>query len=152
MNRRKLYLAGPITGLTYGDSVGWREYVSDQLPDYIVAVSPMRGKQYLEKEKVIGLSYEGIPLSCRKGITCRDRYSVMACDMLFVNLLGATKVSIGTCMEIAWADMLRKPIVLVMEQEGNVHQHPIIQECVGFHVHTLDDGIKIADAVLCVGV
>lgn len=149
---KTLYLAGPITGLSYGESVNWREYVSNHLPEYIAAVSPMRGKQYLDKEQVIALSYEDIPLSCRKGITCRDRYSVMACDMLFVNLLGATKVSIGTVMEIAWADMLRKPIVLVMEKEGNVHEHPIIQEVVGFHVHTLDEGIAIADATLMTGI
>jgi hypothetical protein len=149
---KKLYLCGPITGLTYGASVEWREYVADNLPNYIDPVSPMRGKQYLEREKVIGLSYEDIPLSCRKGITCRDRYSVMDCDMILVNLLGAEKVSIGSVMEIAWADMLRKPICLVIEKEGNVHDHPIVNEVAGFVVHTLDDGIKICDAVLCVGI
>jgi nucleoside 2-deoxyribosyltransferase len=148
----KLYLAGPITGLSYGESVGWREYVADQLPEYIVPVSPMRCKQYLDREQVIALSYEDTPLSCRKGITCRDRYSVMACDMLFVNLLGTKRISIGTVMEIAWADMLRKPIVLVMEKKGNLHEHPMIEEVVGFHVETLDDGIKMADAVLCIGI
>ncbi len=151
MQRRKLYLAGPITGLSYGDSVGWRDYVADQLPEYIVAVSPMRGKQYLEREKVIGLSYEDIPLSCRKGITCRDRYSVMNCDMILVNFLGAKMVSIGSCMEIAWADMLRKPIVVVMEKD-NIHQHPIILETAGFVVNTLDEGIKMVDATLCYGI
>lgn len=149
---KQLYLAGPITGLSYVKATDWRQYISDRLPNYIVAVSPMRGKQYLDKEQVIAASYENIPLSCQKGITCRDRYSVMTCDMLFVNLLGATTISIGTVMEIGWADMLRKPIVLVMEKKGNIHEHPIIKESVGFWVDNLDEGIRIADAVLMTGV
>jgi nucleoside 2-deoxyribosyltransferase len=152
MNRRKLYLAGPITGLSYGESVGWREYVADQLPEYIVAVSPMRGKQHLERKKIIHGSYEDTVLSCRKGITCRDRYSVMSSDAILVNLLGSKIVSIGTVMEIAWADILRKPIILVMEKEGNIHEHPIIQEVIGFRVSTIDEGISVADAVLMTGV
>jgi len=147
-----LYLAGPITGLSYGQSTDWRQYVADRLPSYICPVSPMRGKKYLEGEQKIAASYEEIPLSCQRGITCRDRHGVMSCDMLFVNLLGASVVSIGTVMELGWADMLRKPIVLVIEKEGNIHDHPMIREVIGFRVDNLDDGIKIADAVLMTGV
>lgn len=149
--QRLLYLAGPITGLSYGEATDWRQYVANLLPEFIIPVSPMRGKQYLKNEMSISKSYEDIPLSCQKGITCRDRHGIMSCDMLFVNLLGAKNVSIGTVMEIAWADLLRKPIVLVIDSD-NIHDHPMIKEVVGFQVDNLDKGVAIANAVLCVGI
>lgn len=142
-----LYCAGIITGVSYGESTDWREYVAIKLPPHIKAVSPMRGKKYLANEKSIRDSYEEHALSCQKGITCRDRMDTMRCDMILVNLLGATKVSIGSVMEIAWADMCRKPIVVVMEKD-NIHQHSMIREVSGFIVSSLDEAIAIATAVL----
>jgi hypothetical protein len=142
-----LYCAGPITGVSYGESTDWREYVADRLPDRIIAVSPMRGKEYLARERQIKDSYKEHPLSCRKGITCRDRMDVMRCDMILVNFLGAKKVSIGSVMEIAWADILRKPIVIVME-EKNIHRHSMVEEITGFIVPDFDEAVKVASAVL----
>ena len=142
-----LYCAGPITGVTYAESTDWREYVSGKLPPYIKAVSPMRGKQYLANETNIKVSYPEHPLSTQKGIVCRDRADVMRCDMILVNFLGATKVSIGSVMEIAWADAWRKPIIVVME-EDNIHRHSMLNEVSGFVVIDLDEAIRIATAVL----
>ena len=142
-----LYCAGPITGVSYGESTDWREYVAGKLPPHIKAVSPMRGKKYLANEKNIKDSYEEHPLSCQKGITCRDRMDVMRCDMILVNFLGAGKVSIGSVMEVAWADAWRKPIVVVMEKD-NVHSHAMLREVSGFIVSNLDEAIAIATAVL----
>ena len=148
---KTLYLAGPITGCSYDGATDWRDYVAKNLPDWISPVSPMRGKEYLSEETSIASAYEDIPLSCQKGITCRDRHGVMNCDMMMVNLLGAEKVSIGSVMEMGWADMIRKPFVLIMEP-GNMHDHPMVKETAGFIVDTLDSGINIAKAVLMVGV
>lgn len=142
-----LYCAGPITGVSYGESTDWREYVASKLPPYIRAISPMRGKKYLKNEKAIKDSYEEHPLSSQKGITCRDRMDVIRCNMILINFLGASKVSISSVMEIAWADAWRKPIVVVMEKD-NIHSHAMIREVSGFIVSNLDDAISIATAVL----
>jgi hypothetical protein len=142
-----LYCAGPITGVSYGESTDWREYVASKLPPYIKAISPMRAKQYLAHEKTIRDSYEEHPLSSQKGITCRDRMDVMRCDMVLVNFLGATKISIGSVMEIAWADAWRKPIIIVMEN-NNIHSHAMLREVAGFIVTNLEEAIAIAIAVL----
>jgi nucleoside 2-deoxyribosyltransferase len=142
-----LYCAGPITGVSYGESTDWREYVASKLPPHIKAVSPMRGKKYLANENNIKDSYEEYPLSSQKGITCRDRMDVMRCDMILVNFLGANKVSIGSVMEIGWADAWRKPIIVVMEKD-NVHSHAMIREVAGYIVSNLDEAIKIVIAVL----
>lgn len=147
MKQFLLYCAGAITGISYAGSTDWREYVSEKLPPFIIAVSPMRGKKYLSQEKTVKASYEEIPLSSQKGIMTRDRMDVMRSDMVLVNLLGTEKVSIGSVMEIAWADAFRKPVILVMEKD-NLHSHPMLREAAGFVVSNLDEAITIAIAVL----
>lgn len=147
MKQYLLYCAGAITGISYAGSTDWREYVSGKLPSFITAVSPMRGKKYLSQEKKVKASYEDIPLSSQKGIMTRDRMDVMRCDMTLVNLLGTEKVSIGSVMEVAWADAFRKPVILVMEKD-NLHSHPMLREAAGFIVSDLDEAITIAIAVL----
>ena len=49
---KTVYLAGPITGLTYSAARhGWREHFAEMLPAHILPVSPMRGKDFLRGEK-----------------------------------------------------------------------------------------------------
>jgi len=142
-----LYCAGPVSGTSYEECTDWRAYVASKLPGHITAISPMRGKKYLSAEKSIKDCYEEHPLSCQRGITCRDRMDVARSDMILVNLIGATKISIGSVMETAWADAGRKPIVLVMEK-NNIHSHSMLREVAGFIVDDLDEAIDIVIAVL----
>lgn len=50
MSKPILYLAGAIKGLSYESSTNWREYVKEKLYPEIIAISPMRCKEYLAKE------------------------------------------------------------------------------------------------------
>lgn len=146
-----IYLAGPISGLTYDGAVDWRNTVKETLDDaskgQIQCLSPMRHKDYLLNESKIKDDYEQI-LSSQRGITARDRFDSTRCDLLFVNFLGAKKVSIGTVLEIAWADSQRIPIVLVMEDENNPHEHSMVRELCPFRVNNLEEGIEIAYKIL----
>lgn len=142
-----LYLAGPVTGGDYKKVSDWREYVGKKLPKEIIPVSPLRGREYLSKDKSIKNFDERFTLSSKSGIVARVRMDVERCDMLFVNFLGVRKVSIGTVMEIAWADAWRKPIVTVMDK-GNIHEHVLIRGVSGFNVVNLDEAIEIVKAVL----
>ena len=142
----KIYLAGPITDLSYETSISWRDYAVEHLKP-LIGVSPLRAKYYLAGEKRIKDSYEDIALSSSNGITTRDRFDVMNCDIVLANVLGANKVSIGTIMEIAWADAFRKPIILITD-EANIHNHAMLKTCAGFIVNDLDSGINIARAIL----
>jgi len=144
----KVYLAGPIRGRSYDVAVSWRNYVSAQLLPDIIAYSPMRAKEMLRNALVIDGKHQiQHPLTVPRGIMTRDRFDVATSDLLFVNFLQASAVSIGTVMEIAWADYLRKPIVLVME-EDNIHNHAMVREAAGFIVSTLEEGIEITKAIL----
>ena len=148
---KRVYLAGPITGLTYGDCTDWREYAQKTLGAVgITGVSPLRAKNYLKtcEGELIGDEYFDKVLSCAKGITTRDRWDAMNCDLLLVNLLGAEKVSIGTMIEYGWADAARNPIITVIEEDDNRHDHAMVRELTGFRVETLDEGLNVAKAIL----
>ncbi len=148
----KVYLAGPISGCSYADCVDWREEARALLAPRIQAFSPMRGKEYLEHLRSISCTGEEYAkfgcLSLPRGVMTRDRFDATRCDAMLVNLLGAKTVSIGTVMEIAWADLKRIPIVCAIEESGNPHEHMMIQEAIGFRVPTLGEAIHVVRAVL----
>jgi hypothetical protein len=151
-----IYLAGPITGLTYEGATDWREFVSESLAslsddalDPIQCLSPMRHKDYLLGELVLKDDYpDGHTITTGRCITARDRYDATRCDLLLVNFLGAEKVSIGTVLEIAWADSVRVPIVLAIEDEGNLHDHAMVRELCPFRVNSLEKAIDMAYRIL----
>ncbi len=157
---KKVYLAGPITGLSFGGCTDWREYAIKELEQAgITGLSPMRSKDYLQSESIVGDSYENKVLSCSRGIITRDRWDTTRCDVILVNFLGAERVSIGTVMELAWADLARIPSIVVMEPSqleatgrtpsvGNVHEHSMLREATGFRVETLEEGLNVAKAIL----
>lgn len=142
-----VYLAGPISGCSFTDCTDWRKYVMDNVSEYIHTISPLRGKEHLAKENKIADSYEKDYLASARGINCRDYWDVQRCSIVFVNFLGATKVSIGTVMEIAWARAFNKPVICVME-EDNVHQHSMLGFACGYIVPTLEIGLEILEALL----
>lgn len=153
MSQPIVYLAGPITGLNYNGCTEWRESVSAQLGAAgIKAFSPMRAKAYLASLAEISghgqeYAHMGV-LSQARSVMTRDRFDATRCDVLFVNLLGAKAPSIGTVMEMAWADLRRIPIVCAMEKSGNPHEHMMVNEAIGFRVESLDDALHITKSIL----
>lgn len=145
----KVYLAGAISGLTYDEGQDWRVNAAQALARVgINGYSPLRAKDYLRSVGTIEQSYTVNPLSTDRGIQTRDRWDVQTADAVLFNLLGAKRVSIGTMIEFGWADAHRKPVVVVMEKAGNIHEHPMVRECTGFRVETLEEGIFILDRIL----
>lgn len=146
----KVYLAGPISGLTYGEGQEWRSYFSGAIDPRIKAYSPLRGKQYLAKYGALeeGQYDQVSPLSTDKGITARDRADCMGADLVVFNMLGAQRVSIGTMVEMGWCDAARRLAILIMEKEGNIHDYPMVREIAHFRVSNLLDAIKLSEIIL----
>lgn len=143
----KVYLAGPITGTSYGEANEWRESVKEDLNAVgITAYSPMRGKAYLSKEEKLADNYSDHTMSSINGINVRDYNDVKTSDAILVNLLGTRKISIGTVMEIAWARVFQIPTILIMEEE-NIHQHGMLTfgNIVVINIH---EGIKAIKQII----
>lgn len=148
MNEQTVYLAGAITGLSFGDADDWRQYVAARLNPGILPLSPLRLKDYLRDRGPLQSKYdESLPLSTSRGIMTRDHYDVQNCSLVLANLLNVERVSIGTTMEMAWAYAYRRPLILVAEK-GSLHDHGMVDEAVGYRVQTIDEAIFVANAIL----
>jgi nucleoside 2-deoxyribosyltransferase len=149
--RGKVYLAGPISGLTYGGAENWRIQFSAAVDQRIACFSPLRSKDFLTQHGVIEGSYPYNPLSTDQGITARDRNDCTTADLVLFNLLGADRISVGTMIELGWADANRIPAVLVMEPNGNPHDHPMVRQTTQFRVDNLGDAVKLVNTILLPG-
>lgn len=148
MEKYKVYLAGPILGLSTQDATDWRIIASRNFERLgLLALSPMRHKEYLAGYDVLPDSAEEHVLSSQKGIVARDRNDVLRCDAVLMYLIGAPKASIGTMVELGWADAYRKPVIAVMTP-GDIHWHAFVRELSGFIVPTLGEGIDTVFEVL----
>lgn len=140
-----IYLAGPISGCSYRECTNWRKYFQTLVS--IQCLDPLRGKAFLREENDMSGEWPS-PLTMAKGILSRDYFDAHRCDVLVVNFLDCKKVSIGTCFEIAWCYTKRTPIVLVMEDKGNVHEHLFVTEACGFRVNNLEDAAVIVQQIV----
>jgi hypothetical protein len=147
-------LSGPISGLTYDDGNSWREHVTEHLEGpHIHCMNPMRSHEFLRTLGVIEDKHAqedhhlGFLVS-DEFIGVRDAWDTMKSDVCFVNLLGATRVSIGTVLEIGMAHAARVPVVLVMEKSGNLHDHAMIRNYASLRFDDLQKAIWATKALL----
>ena len=147
--KKKLYLAGPISGLTFeGAALGWREQIKPLLPEFDL-FSPMRAKDFLAGEGVLEGSYAYNPMSSENGILGRDHNDVFTCDLMIANFLeDEGNKSLGTALEFGWAHAYRKPIIMVAEQDNVHRQHPMLRGASIYVVESLDEAASLAKHLL----
>lgn len=143
-----VYLAGPIAGCTYEGATDWRDHASKALNSAEVeCLSPMRGKYFLAGRTLGQDAYDESPMTTARGINRRDFFDCTRSSCVLVNLEGAKRISIGTCMEIAWCFQARIPCIVVMEP-GNPHKHMMIEDCATYIVPTLDQAMDLTKVLL----
>lgn len=151
MSHGTVYLAGPIATLSYAHATGWRDEATRVLDAHeITAFSPLRWKEHLKDSLVLdGGDTPDHPLCNHRAVCHRDLWDVERCDALLVNLLVANTVSIGTVMEMTLAYHLRKPVVVVMEPQGNPHDgHAMLTQTYAYRTDTLAGGLNIVQCLL----
>lgn len=155
----KVYLSGPITGLTYKQArFGWRAEVAEKLKlEGIGVLSPMRHEGHLAElaRKTIKA---GMPepvfnhfFSKPKMIVAKDFLDIDMSDLMLVNFSGSKKVSQGTIAEMGYAYAKDKPIITVMEP-GNIHDSVFVKEMSDAVLDNMDDAIAIISSLLSEGV
>ncbi|MCI0557562.1 MAG: nucleoside 2-deoxyribosyltransferase domain-containing protein [Nitrososphaera sp.] len=160
MVNKTVYLAGPISGLTYGAATDWRQAVTAHLSEAgIKCLSPLRAEVHLRNhegllndcqtvEENLKAGCQVLAMSTPRGVVARDRFDCTRCSVIFLNLLGAKKVSIGSMIEVGWANANDIPIVLIMEDEGNCHEHAFVRESCAFRTPHVSEGVQIVKAIL----
>jgi hypothetical protein len=144
----RVYLACPMKGVPFERVQAMREDITERLAPEIVCYSPLRAVESLSGAGPIAASYENSILHSAKGLTARDRNDVRTANLVFANYLGADWTrSIGTAMEVAWADAWRIPVVIGVER-GIGALHPMLYECAGWIVHDLDEAAYVIRSAL----
>jgi nucleoside 2-deoxyribosyltransferase len=126
----KVYLAHPISGQTFEEVFNYYDKARKELGEFFEILSPMTGKgefrnNPIEKAKPAGQNSTN-PVCSNHAIKERDKWMVTQSDIVFLDLTGATAISIGCMMELAWADLLGKHTVVVI---NDLHNHAFVLEC-----------------------
>lgn len=140
---REVYLAGPVSGLTSNEArFDWRYNFALIMPDHIMCRSPMRtfgcyaDTMHLKDELPLSEIEE---LRVGKNIFAKDEHDIRSSDLMVACFLGAKKISKGSLVELGMAYTLNKPIVLVIEPSGNVHDHSFVDQVATHRVDNLAD-------------
>jgi hypothetical protein len=139
----RIYLSGPITGLSDLSIQSWRQLAELRLGGLGEIIDPAAAyydaalafEKTENSERAVERLRHGIY------VVNRNKNLIRGSDLLFANFLGAgAKGSIGSVGEIYWANEFGKPIFIVREEIGNVHDHAMLNAMAGCISHTLDDG------------
>lgn len=129
------YLAGP-----FQEGNDWRSVARGRLHEEGVStVSPSLAEEYW-------LSFEIPKGTAAKILTQRDKRFATESEYVLANFTGATKASIGTCIELGWAHG-NSIIVAVLPSADNVHWHPIVENVCDYIVGDLATAVAVIAAL-----
>lgn len=142
----RIYLSGPISEVPLRIAQEWRTNFEREIQvldgPHIECINPMRFAN-------------NTPMSegDAKYITYRDRFDVQRADLLVVNFLYQPNhwaISIGSIIEMAWADAWRKPIIMAVpaKWKSRLSSHPFINDIVTTIVYSETELIHQARAFL----
>ena len=127
---KQIYCVGPITGLSADEVFNYYDNISKVLSGAgFKVLNPLTGKDHLRTEEDFKASgYKCSPLTADNSIVNRDRWMVQQSEIVFADFTrGKDRASIGTCFEMAWANLQGKLIVSVIP-DGNIHDHAFIKQ------------------------
>ena len=147
MNKKFIYLAGPIAGCNKGEANDWRKYVQENLSEGIVGISPLRCEPMIGRK--YKLVYDDPRFGTPKAISGKNWYDTNNCDLVLAYLpkeINDRRPSYGTVIEIGWAIGLRKPIVLVTDDK-KLADHPLIQANINWVLEDLDTAMELIEGI-----
>lgn len=123
----KIYLAGAISGKSYKDALDFFESTKQKLSPKYIVLSPMVAKTELINQEYLNSHGYLHPTSTNHAIFERDKWCIQQADIVFVNLFNAERPSLGCMFELAWASLLGKHTVVVLD-EYDIHKHAFVLE------------------------
>ena len=147
--KKVIYLAGPIAGLTENEATTWRNEVSEQLREAsngnIVGISPLRcepvepGMTYTTPGAVDKM------WSAPRAINAKNWLDTESADLVLAYLpkeMNDRRPSIGTIIEIGWTIGLKKPLIVVSD-DNQMLDHPLIECNAAWRFNHLEDALEV---------
>ena len=123
--RRKIFLSGPIRGISREKSLGWRNLAIKYLSKNFEVLHALRGRE--EKET----------FADSRAAVIRDINDIKSSDIILVNDTIKDCSMIGTSMEVFFAHQQDKPIIVF----GNAHEKDY---WLNYHIHLRVKSLKDA--------
>lgn len=115
-----VYLAGPVTGLTFQEAVAWRNEAAVALANmtngHVQALDPLRGLTPSDFQSHAQGWFDSARCTAAS-FMIRDLYDIDRSCCLLANLVGMKSPSIGTMIELGYAFAKNVPIFLVAEKD-----------------------------------
>jgi nucleoside 2-deoxyribosyltransferase len=138
---KKVYLAGPITGLEFDEAKDWRDSSSPFVRRLRALgwteLSPMRNKEKFRVQGKLSAFFDEGAAAVQQDLT-----DIEEAEAVILNVLGATHVSLGSMAEMGYAYALGRPVILVTEGEDNCHHHVFTDYMGTVQVSSLNAAIK----------
>lgn len=149
-----IYLAGPIADCTLKEATTWRNFVTERFVDNIIGISPMREKAAnlnVGSGRISGdgKAYADTLMSNQPAIFQRDKFDCATADGVLAYLpkeMNDRRPSLGTVIELGWANARDIPIVLVTDDPYYAN-HPLVMGCCGWIVDDLELGIQVINNI-----
>lgn len=145
-----IYLAGPMSGLSWRESLEWRWLVEDKLHSQWRIINPVRQQRGQDLDVPIEVQQQGqndlLLQHTATGVTAQDEFYIDQSDWLLCYFLNAPKVSIGTVWEMGYAWGTGKKILTVLEK-GSQHDHPFVRRRSHIFTPNLDEAIEFFQAI-----
>lgn len=133
---KPLYLAGPISGLTYEEAISDRHSWEAQHEFELVGfqgISPLEGYEELAGKGELPVMFEELVEGSAEQAVHSDLRMIDASVAVFANYKREAGPSLGTASEIGYAYAKNKPIVTLIP-DGGPNVHPFILY-LSTHVH-----------------
>ncbi len=150
----RIYLAGSITGKGIQEVFEYWDKTKTMFEDMGYQVfTPMMGKGHYrtakKSERFDKASGYTNPISTDHAIVARDKWMcTQMVDIVYANLTtSGDKVSIGSCMEIAWASQAGKQVIISMPK-GNIHEHAFILESATIVFETHEEAVEYLGQII----
>ena len=143
--KKYIYLAGPIAGCTKDEATEWRDDVQKSLPHGIIGISPLRCEPLKDGMRFTEEGATEKMWSDPRAIATKNWLDTESCDLVLAYLpkeLNERRPSYGTTIEIGWAIGLRKPLIVVSDDDYLMN-HPLIKHNASWRFDNLEDAADV---------
>lgn len=152
MEKRFVYLAGPITYRTESEATDWRPMVTQLFHKNIIGISPLRGEPTLDvrgDDDRYNIQGKDKKFTTPKAIAAKNHYDTHNCDAVLAFLpkeYNDQHPSYGTIFELGWATGIQTPTILVTD-DPSLHDHPLIEAKVNWVLPTFQEAADVINTL-----
>lgn len=141
VHKPRIYLGGPVAGLTWDEAIGWRRKFAAKLRRHgFEPLLPCEEERAARNMGPLPAADNTAPGCSNEEVFYRDLHMLGASSAVIANLREAQRPSLGTMWEIGYAFAAGIPVIVTV-QPSSCHWHAFIEQSCTI-VPTLDMALR----------